>query len=186
MAFSRVSCNSIAAIDHALPMRNLRNVLIPGTISKAIKLGEICRQAIAKGADSAAAVAAAGDGMVLFSGEVSEVTYATEEGFTIGEIALSDGVAIMAVSVKNENMVCTLDGVVVATIPDLICFFDKGTGEPIANPDVVIGQPVAVVILPAPFPFTTEKGLAIFGPTYAGVRSAFVSPLDLPSEITSE
>ena len=185
-ALSRVSCNSIAAIDHALPMRNLRNVLIPGTISKAIKLGEICRQAIAKGADSAAAVAAAGDGMVLFSGEVSEVTYATEEGFTIGEITLSDGVATMAVSVKNENMVCTLDGVVVATIPDLICFFDKGTGEPIANPDVVIGQPVAVVILPAPFPFTTEKGLAIFGPTYAGVRSAFVSPLDLPSEITLE
>lgn len=177
-ALSRVSCNSIAAIDHALPMRDLRQVLIPGTISKAIKLGEICRQAIAEGRVSAVAVAAAGDGMVLFSGKVSAVNYTTEEGFTIGEITLIDGKSTMSVTVKNENMVCRLDGAVVVTVPDLICFFDMQTGTPIANPDILDGQSIAVVVLPAPSPFTSEKGLAIFGPTYAGVQDTFISPLD--------
>ncbi len=176
-ALSRVSCNSIAAIDHALPMRDLRDVLIPGTISKAIKLGEICRQASAEGKDTPAEVAAAGNGIVLFSGVVSKVKYATEKGFTVGEMTVTDGKATISVTVKNENMTCTLDGAVVATIPDLICLFDRQTGAPIANPDVVDGQSVAVVILPAPAPFTTEKGLAVFGPAYAGLVGPFVSPL---------
>ena len=35
-ALSQVSQNTIAAIDHALPMKELRKALIPGTISKAI------------------------------------------------------------------------------------------------------------------------------------------------------
>jgi DUF917 family protein len=84
----------------------------------------------------------------------------------------------MSVTVKNENMVCRLDGAVIVTVPDLICFFDMQTGTPIANPDILDGQSIAVVVLPAPSPFTSEKGLAIFGPTYAGVQDTFISPLD--------
>lgn len=176
-ALSQVSRNTIAAIDHALPMRDLRDVLIPGTISNAMQLGKVCRDAIASNADSATQVANAGRGVVIFSGRVSSVSYKTDQGFTIGQIGLSGFDSRMTVRVKNENMACWLDDKVLATVPDLICLFDTKTGLPVANPDVVEGQEIAVVILPAPDAFRSEKGLSIFGPAYAGITASFVSPL---------
>ena len=80
-------------------------------------------------------------------------------------------------SLKNENMVSWLDGVVHATIPDLICLIDTQTGMPISNPDYATGMQVAVVILPAPSQFTTACGLAAFGPAYVGLNQPFRSPL---------
>ncbi|WP_439143947.1 DUF917 domain-containing protein [Planktotalea sp.] len=176
-ALSQVSRNTVAAIDHALPMRDLRDALIPGTITKAMRLGEICRQAMAAGTDAAADVANASGGAVVFSGRATSVTYKTDQGFTIGQIELADGDRTMQISVKNENMACWLDDKVFATVPDLICLFDRMSGAPIANPDVVEGQDINVVILPAPRPFTSPKGLSIFGPEYAGVNATFTSPL---------
>lgn len=177
-ALCQVSRNTIAAIDHALPMHDLRDVLIPGTISKAMTLGALCRQAMDENADVAATVAAAGEGKVIFRGAVSSVHYASEKGFTVGQVCLSHNDQTVTISVKNENMACWLDNKAVATIPDLICFFDTNTGAPVANPDVIEGQNIAIVILPAPAAFTSAKGLAAFGPTYAGIAAAFVSPLD--------
>lgn len=176
-AISQVSRNSVAAIDHALPMRELRDVLIPGTISKAMRLGEVCRLAIEHGQDSASQIAAADNGLVVFSGTVSSVTYKTDHGFTIGKITLSNSSQSMKISIKNENMACWLDGKTLATVPDLICLFDNDTGHPVANPDVMNGQSIAVVVLPAPVQFTSSLGLSIFGPNYAGVDSPFKSPL---------
>jgi len=180
-AISQVSRNTVAAIDHALPMRDLRNVLIPGTISKAMHLGEVCRRAVAENCDAAIAVAQVGGGAVVFTGAVTAVNYKTDQGFTIGQITLQDHAQTMTISVKNENMACWLDGAVVATVPDLICLFDSQEGEPVANPDVVKGQNLSVVILPAPTPFTSQKGLSIFGPQYAGVDAKFTSPVPISS-----
>ncbi len=176
-ALSQVSRNTVAAIDHALPMRDLRDVLIPGTISKAMKMGRICREAMDAGTNAPSQIAAAGNGAVLFEGAVSSVTYETDQGFTVGQIALEQGGQTLTISVKNENMACWLDGAVLATVPDLICLFDAQTGAPVANPDVTTDQQIAVVILPAPAPFTSPKGLSIFGPEYAGVSGAYRSPL---------
>lgn len=176
-ALSQVSRNTVAAIDHALPMRDLRAALIPGTITKAMHMGEVCRNAMAAGQDAAAQVAEAGDGAVVFSGAASSVFYKTDQGFTVGQITLQNGPQTMTISVKNENMACWLNDKVLATVPDLICLFDQQTGAPVANPDVSEGQDIAVVILPAPAPFTSPKGLSIFGPNYAGVDATFTSPL---------
>lgn len=176
-ALSRVSRNNIAAIDHALPMRELRGALIPGTISKAVDLGRICRKAISANEDPAQRVADAGNGIVLFRGKVSKATYKTDQGFTIGQISLQGEHGTMAISVKNENMACWIDGAVHATVPDLICLFDADTGLSVANPDVHPGQNITVVVLPAPDPFKSEFGLSIFGPNYAGIDAEFRTPI---------
>ncbi|MEP5155283.1 DUF917 domain-containing protein [Planktotalea sp.] len=180
-ALTQVSRNTIAAIDHALPMRDLRDVLIPGTITNAINMGRICREAMATGADTAQAIATFGAGMVLFDGQATRVDYKTDQGFTIGQIVLRGNAGDMTISIKNENMACVLDGTVKATVPDLICFFDRDTGAPVANPDVVKGQSIALVVLPAPAPFTSERGLSIFGPRYAGIEAQFNSPIKVSS-----
>ncbi|MGC6517832.1 MAG: hypothetical protein ACON49_07385 [Candidatus Puniceispirillaceae bacterium] len=39
------------------------------------------------------------------------------------------------------------------------------------NPNTYIGQQIAIVKLPAPAQFKTQKGLQIFGPNYLGLES---------------
>jgi len=176
-ALTQVSRNTVAAIDHALPMRDLRDILIPGTISKAIEMGRVCRETMDAGKDTASKIADIGGGMVLFEGQTKAVTYKTDGGFTVGQIKLVSNDQEMTITVKNENMACYLDGAVYATVPDLICLFDTASGAPVANPDVRPDQPITVVLLPAPTPFTSKQGLSVFGPRYAGIEADFKTPL---------
>lgn len=176
-ALSRESRNDIAAIDHALPMARLRDALIPGTISAALALGQRVRAAHATGEDVAEAIANSGGGRVACRGTVRESTHTTEGGFTLGEIAIGgtgeDAGVDFRIAIKNENMAAWRNGDVVATVPDLICVIDTDTAEPVTNPHARVGQRVAVVFLPAPAAFTTEKGLSVFGPAYAGIDQPY-------------
>ena len=179
-ALSQVSRNDIAAIDHALPMRDLRSALIEGTITKAMRLGETWREAIRDGADAAAAVAAASEGFDAFRGVAVDCRYQTEQGFTLGEIRVV-GSGVFAgkearVSVKNENMALWIDGRAFATVPDLICLLDEEAGDPISNPDCHNGQRVSLLVLSGPEAFKTENGLEIFGPKYAGIDMEYAWP----------
>ena len=56
-----------------------------------------------------------------------------------------------------------------ACIPEMICAVDNDSGQPITNPNTYVGQNVSIIILPAPKPFLSARGLEIFGPAYAGV-----------------
>lgn len=176
-ALCQVSRHDIAAIDHALEMRELRDVLIPGTISKALELGRRWRLALERGEDVAAVVAEVGGGTIGFRGAVSAVEYNTVEGFTLGSIEIA-GAGDFAgqqfkIMVKNENLVGWRDNEVAVTIPDLICLLDTDSGQPVTNPHAFVGQNVAVVLLPAPVEFRTEQALSVFGPGYAGVEGEY-------------
>ena len=50
--------------------------------------------------------------------------------------------------------------------------------EPITNPNYSENMNVAVVILPAPKEFVTEKGLKAFGPQYVGLDTHYVSAVE--------
>ncbi|MDC0739575.1 DUF917 domain-containing protein [Cognatishimia sp. SS12] len=176
-ALSVVSRNDIAAIDHALEVKDIKHAVIPGAISMAMRMGEAWRLAKEAGADIPDVIAKEGKGAVVFRGVVGENAWKTEEGFTIGDITIAGSDAndgdTYKIWLKNENMIGWVNGEVHATIPDLICLIDTETGAPITNPNYYTGQKVAVVVLPAPEPFTTPKGLAAFGPAYAGLDQPY-------------
>lgn len=181
-ALAMVSRNDIAAIDHALPIGEIKNAVIPGAISQALKLGRTYREAKEAGHDVAAAIALCGDGFVAFRGTVGDNDWKTEDGFTIGNIAI-DGAGPFSGStyriwLKNENLIGWLDGEVHTTIPDLICLIDTDTGEPVTNPNYATGMNVAVVILPAPAAFRSDKGLQAFGPAYLGMDIPYVPSVE--------
>ena len=173
-ALAKVSRNDIAAIDHALEVREIRDAVIPGTISRALRLGRAWREARAERRDVGDTVALEGKGLVAFRGVVGANDWKTEDGFTIGNISINGGEGFEGdtyrIWLKNENMIGWLNGAVHATIPDMICLIDTDTGAPVTNPNYSEGQRVAVVILPAPKPFITPKGLEAFGPSYAGLE----------------
>ena len=181
-SLAMVSRNDIAAIDHALEVREIKNAVIPGAISKALNLGQAYREAKEMSKDVAAEIASCGHGFVAFRGTVADNDWKTETGFTIGNIAI-DGSGQFSGSaykiwLKNENMIGWLDGDVHTTIPDLICLINTDTNEPVTNPNYATGMNVAVVILPAPEEFRSKKGLQAFGPAYLN--------MDIPYEPSVE
>lgn len=176
-ALSMVSRNDIAAIDHAMPIEQVRDAVIQGSISKALAIGQAYREAKESGQDVALAVAQHGEGHVAFRGEVQAFEFTTKDGFTVGQVTIEgtgrhDG-SLYQLEVKNENLVARLNGKVDVTIPDLICCIDTEKSEPVTNPNYQVGMPVAIVILPAPKEFTSEKGLKAFGPAYVGLEQPY-------------
>lgn len=180
-ALCQVSANDIAAIDHAMPVKDIRHALIGGTISKAWALGKAVSAAKEEGADIAKVIADVGNGFVAFRGKVTAFEFDTIGGFSVGSVDLAgadddegnDAGHTYQIGVKNENLVSYHDGEVDVTIPDLICVIDENTGDPVTNPHYEIGQSLVVIILPAPDAFLYPKGLATFGPAYVGVDAPY-------------
>lgn len=171
-SLAMASRNDIAVIDHALEMKTLKNAIIKGAISYAFKLGKAFRKAKQKQKNVVQEIADIGNGFIAFSGQIEDFSCKTDSGFTVGEILIQGTNDYTGntykIVFKNENMISWLNNKVHATIPDLICLVDTDTDEPVTNPNHRKGMNVAVIILPAPDDFISEKGLKIFGPEYLG------------------
>lgn len=179
-ALARAICvasgHDVSAVDHALPVGQIAPAIIPGTLSRAMRLGALARTS--PPGELPEILASAVGGVVACRGAVQDCHHETREGFTFGQFTVVSGPSHYAVTFKNENMIGRWDGAVHATIPDMICVLDTQTGLPVTNPHATPGQEVAILILPAPSAFLTEKGLDSFGPKYAGLNGAFKSVLD--------
>lgn len=177
-ALCNVSRHDIAAIDHALPAAQLSPAIISGTISKAMKLGALWRDVLEAPDALPEQIADALGGFVAFRGTVSQSTWRTESGFTLGSYTLAGTGRwqgrTYAIDIKNENMASRCDGRVHATVPDLICALDIETGAPVTNPNAQVGQHIAIVIAPAHEAFLTPRALEVFGPSYAGVNAPYI------------
>ena len=171
-ALAVASRNLVWVADHAVPWGRVKDVVIQGAISLARDVGRALRQAQGSGADTAAAVAAAAGGGVLFRGLVSALSWEEKDGFTWGEVEITgydaDAGATYRIWFKNENLMAWRDGAPDVTAPDLICCFSGETGEPITNPHHELGRSVTVVGLPAAAAWRTDRGVAVFGPRQFG------------------
>jgi len=171
-AVAVVSNNRAGVTDHPMEGRGLQGSVVPGTLSKALSIGEAVRKACLSGTDPVQAAVAAGDGYVLFRGTVNKADWQIEEGFTVGEVTVS-GTDLFSghtyrIWYKNEHIVSWVDDEPDVTVPDLICVLDPKTGEAITNPNCGQGMEVAVIGYPAPAMWRSPKGLEVFGPTHFG------------------
>jgi hypothetical protein len=171
-ALAIASHNVVWVADHALPASRLRTATVPGTVSRALSVGQALRSAQERGEDLGAAVAAAASGRVLFAGVVAEASWRDEDGFTFGEIEI-DGIRAdegsrYRIWFKNENLMAWRDGTVDVTTPDLICVLDTAQARPLTNPLAEPGMTLQVVGAPAPGVWRSAEGLAVFGPRSFG------------------
>ncbi|AGK61234.1 hypothetical protein Asulf_01238 [Archaeoglobus sulfaticallidus PM70-1] len=163
----------VGVTSHPIPGKLLRDSVIKGAISYALKIGEALRAAREEGEDPIKALIGAGNGFLLFKGIASKSSWKDEGGFTIGEFELNgtgefEG-ETYRVWFKNENLISWRNGEVDVTIPDLICVLTPD-GHPVTNPNVQEGEEYAIVGLPAPQLWRTPKGLEIFGPKSLGLE----------------
>ena len=171
-ALAVVSQNIVAVMDHVNTAEVLKNAVIRGAISQSEAIGKAFLTAKAQGGDFVSAVTEAGKGKPMFRGVVTKSTYET---FFFNDTAATEirGAGEYAghtlrVWYQNENIIIWLDGEIFVTVPDLICLFDLDEKMPQLNPYAREGENVAVIALPAPNEWTTQRGLEIFGPRFFG------------------
>ncbi len=112
-----------------------------------------------------------------FSGRLTSAPWETTGGFNIGEISLdgTDGFSGEKYRIwfKNENIMAYRNGIIDATVPDLICMIDEN-GEPMTSPNFADGMEINVLLLPSPEIWTTPEGLACLGPKHFGYDVEYV------------
>ena len=171
-ALAVVSQNIVAVMDHVNTAEVLKNAVIRGAISQSEAIGKAFLTAKAQGGDFVSAVTEAGKGKPMFRGVVTKSTYETRNGFTFGDTEIRGAGEYaghtLRVWYQNENIISWLDGEIFVTVPDLICLFDLDEKMPQLNPYAREGENVAVIALPAPNEWTTQRGLEIFGPRFFG------------------
>jgi DUF917 family protein len=160
----------------------LKQNLIPGFLSKCVRLGRAAREASTVGRDPVRAVAEAGGGFVLFRGIVRRSESRGERGFGWTTAHL-DGVGRYAGSNyriynKNENLVAWRDGKLDAAAPDLIAALDPTTGWAMRGGSVlgsfVVGEELSIVGFPNHEIWRTPKAISMLGPRYFGFDDEYV------------
>ena len=166
-----MGCSAMIS-NYAMSGAQAREALVPGTLSLCAELGALVRRARAAHEDPVGQVVARLRGRRLFTGKVVDVARRTVTGFARGEARLSgmddDAGSELVLRFQNEHLVAERDGVVRASVPDLICTLDRESGEAITTEALRYAQRVTVIAAPADPRWHSKEGIALAGPRYFG------------------
>jgi DUF917 family protein len=168
--------------EYAMSGAEVKRTAIPHTLTLAIRIGAVIRQAKA---DQEAPIEALlrflpatlyKHGRVIFAGKITDVHRETKAGFAVGRArieASGPSAAIMEIEIQNEYLVARMGGRVRAIVPDLICILDRESAEPITAEALRYGQRVTVLAVSVPEIMRTPEALAVFGPACFGLAEPF-------------
>lgn len=158
-----------AMADYVMSVGEAIGAVIEGSVSRAIEIG---RAVIDAPGDPVAALIEVVDGVRLIEGKVADVERRTTGGFARGSVLVEgsgrDTARLLRLEIQNENLVALEDGVVQASVPDLISVVDSTTAEAIATELVRYGQRVTVVAFGCDPIWLTTRGLETAGPRAFG------------------
>jgi DUF917 family protein len=168
--------------EYSMSGADVKRTAVPNTMTLAMRIGRCLREAKANHQNPLDALLALmpqtlyNHARVIFSGKMVDVQRETRNGFSIGRARI-DGLApwsgSMQIEIQNENLIATVDGVVKAIVPDLICIMDSESAEPITTEELRYGQRVTVVAVAVPEIMRTPEALAVFGPRCFGFDQPF-------------
>ncbi len=149
-----------------------KTAAVRGTITQAMDLGQLLRNSRLSVTEIGKQLSRQYGAVELFSGKVADVERHSGDGFARGTLSCSgldgyDG-SVLRIEFQNENLIALRDGVVAATVPDLICVLDRETFMPITTETLTYGQRVTVYAFPCHPVWTTPKGMETVGPRYFG------------------
>ena len=163
---------------YAATVSQLKEAAIPNTMSRALEIGKVIREARVKEDNPVDTVREAVGGFLVFKGKIGDVERRTEGGFAKGDAHLTgideyEGQKLQ-LSFQNEHLAVRIDGEFKVTVPDLIALLDVDTGEPITTEGMRYGFRVAVIAFPCADKWRTEKGLELVGPRYFGYDTDYI------------
>ena len=162
---------------YPLSGKELKETMIPGTISLAANIGCEITKARANRDDVLSSLLRITNGVQLFEGKITDLERKTEDGFARGTVELNGygnySNSKFKVVFQNENLIAKLNDQVVATVPDLICFVEPITCRPITTEELRYGLRAIVIGIPCDHRWRTERGLELVRPNYFGYDIKF-------------
>ncbi len=156
----------------------IKEVIVPHSLSKAKAVGAAINRAIERGEDPLPVAADTAGGHVVARGIVHGVRAENAGGYYLGtyEIRGSDEYAGKGFKIwfKNENHVLWIDGAPHTTSPDLISLINLQTGTPLLNTYLADGIPVGVIVSPSCKNYREPRAIAAFGPRSFGFNFDYV------------
>ncbi len=139
----------VAVGRNPVPMSYVREHGAPGAVRQAIDLGQRILERGERGGEAVAEeVSRCLGGEVVAFGAVEKVTLRTEGGFDRGTVSIrTDERKRAEITFWNEYMTLEVEGVRLATFPDLISTLD-GKGMPLCSADIKEGHKVYITKAP--------------------------------------
>ncbi len=169
-----------AALIALYPMagKRLAECSIAGSLTVAEELGRLIRETREAHGDPIGAILERCRGHQLFTGKVVDVDRRTERGFARAVVQIEgfgeDAGRALDLETQNEHLVASIDGAVVASVPDLIVVLDNETGQPITTEELRYGFRVVVAAMPCDVRWRSDVGLSLVGPRYFGYDFEYV------------
>ncbi len=165
-----ISMGSSCAIAFALmDKEQAKRAVIPNALTWAMEIG----QAMLQTKDPLEALLQHTEGVCLGEGTVTSVNQSIKNGFLEGSVAIVGENASFELLYQNEYLLAKKDGHVIATTPDILMLVEKESGTPISTESLRYGLKVALIALPAPAIWKTEKGLSLVGPKCFGYATTY-------------
>jgi len=165
---SRFSDGHIGVARCSMTGQQAEEAIIPNTLSKAIKLGKIVREATRDNKNPIQAILnAIPEACLVFEGKITKFNRTEEGGFTFGIIELrNDNNHFFKVFYQNEYLLTWFDKKQFISCPDSIIIVDEKTGLGLTpwEDDFKINRKVVVLAIDAPKIWRTKRGLEVFGP----------------------
>ena len=178
----------ITTAEHPMSGRELKESIIPGTLSFSIKLGQTLRENRGLATDMLAPLQALfkdsiyGECRLIYTGKVIDKATRIIGGYDIGEATIESferSDSPLKVSIKNEYLLAKKAEKVVASVPDLIVIVDFETSAPINAERLRYGQRVAVFAVGCPQFYRSEKALKVVSPRCFGFDRDYVALEDI-------
>jgi len=158
--------------------KEVKEVIIPGTLTECYNIGKLIRETRETGKDPITEITKSLGGWVISRGKVVKKEWEDRVGYYWGTHTISGEGEFKGdttkIWFKNENHICWKNDEVLVTSPDIITVVDVVTGEPLANPKISEDDNVAVIGLKARPVFRSEKGIGILGPKAFGFDYDYV------------
>ncbi len=174
---------------YLLQANQVKGVVARDTLSKALNLGKVIREAREKDADPVVEATKAVDGWLLFEGEITATEVADEQAYAFGlgthrlkGLGSHEG-HTFSIWYKNEYHVSWMDDKPFVTSPDSMIIVDFKTAEPAISYDFSLGDHVAVIGRQAHRAHRTKKGIQALGPRHFGFDIDYVPIEDRVKEL---
>ena len=137
---------------YAMNGLQLKEAVIPRTISYSLGLGRVIQHARDTDGDPVQSVVEFLGGLFSFTGTLVDLFEEDKGGFlhTRARISCTGGSSgsTIELTIKNEVMLCKLNDRVRAIFPDLICMMDPKSGRAIMSVDLEVGREITVIGVP--------------------------------------
>lgn len=160
---------SAAVCTYPMQAKQAKQVLIKGSLSLAIQMGQAFIDARDKGELIPSEILKQWGGKFLCEGTIVDIASSLQDSFLKGEVYIEKGSQQWMIHYQNEFLAIEeKNHHFLATTPDIIVVFDGDSGLPVPVERLAFGLQVCVCALPAPKVWQTPAGLSCVGPRAFG------------------